>query len=142
MLGLYAAPVNAPPDQNPYTAAPWINKENPQYYHEFASQWNLPNPKRHILGTVGGNEVSMIAGNQQDIESDLKGITRPWTWCQDKKWAPLPEGAKTLTVQNRKTNLTIDVRPVNLPDFQMWAYAGAYKPLPLVKDTCGVPHKY
>jgi hypothetical protein len=101
-----------------------------------------PQAKRHVLGLVGGNEVSQMAGNPQDIESDLRGITRPLTGCPGREFKPMMAGQESLVINNRKTNLAIDVRPVHLPDYQMWAYPVTYAPLPLRKETCGRPEKY
>ena len=141
MFALTAANANFDNDPSPF-AASWIQKENPYKYREIVQQWVSPSPKRHQLGLVGGNSVSIVSGNVCDIESDLKGITRPITNCPDLEHAPIPENATSLPIKNRKTNMTINIKTKNLPEYQMWAYAGAYKPLPLVKETCGTPHKY
>jgi hypothetical protein len=101
-----------------------------------------PQNKRHILGLVGGNEVSQMAGNPQDIESDLRGLTRPLTGCPGREYKPTMAGQEKLVINNRKTNLAIDIRPVHLPEYQMWAYPVTYAPLPLRKETCGRPEKY
>lgn len=105
---------------------------------------NLASPpnKRHILGIVGGNDVSRMAGNPQDIESDLYGLTRPLTNCPSREYHPTKAGQETLIYNNRKVNISIDIRPVHLPEYQMWAYPVTYGPLPLKKQTCGQPHKY
>jgi hypothetical protein len=101
-----------------------------------------PVAKRHILGLVGGNEVSRMAGNPQDIESELRGITRPLTNCPDREYKPTKAGQDSLVINNRKTHLSIDIRSVHLPEYQMWAYPTTFAPLPLRKETCGQPHKY
>ncbi len=142
MLAFTAAPANFQSDPSPFKAAPWINKENPFGYKELKTQWESPSPKRHVLGLVGGNEVSPIRGNQMDLESDLRGTTRPLTRCPELEHAPIAETATRLPIQNRKTNLTINIAPNHLPEYQMWGYAAAYKPEPLLKETCGQPHKY
>lgn len=141
MLAFTAAAADFKSDPSPF-AESWINKENPYGYRELVQQWITNAPRRHQLGLVGGNEVSIIAGNQMDIESDLRGTTRPLTWCPGLEHMPVPENATKLPIRNRKTDMTIDIRKKNLREYQMWAYGGAYKPLPLVKETCGQPHKY
>jgi len=105
---------------------------------------NLASPaaKRHVLGLVGGNEVSQLGGNPQDIESELFGLTRPLTGCPSREYKPTMEGQETIVVNNRKTNLAVDIRPIHLPEVQMWAYPVTYAPLPLRKQTCGSPQKY
>jgi hypothetical protein len=101
-----------------------------------------PAEKRHILGVVGGNDVSRLAGNPQDIESDLTWRTRPLTNCPGREYKPMMAGQEKIVIDNRKTNLTIDVRPIHLPEYQMWAYPQTLAPLPLRKETCGRPEKY
>ena len=58
---------------------PFEAKEMPQYYDQFTSAFVHKTPRAHTLGLVGGNDVSLIKGNMVDLESDLRGITRPNT---------------------------------------------------------------
>jgi hypothetical protein len=67
MFALTAQNANFESDPSPF-AEPWIRNENPFKYRELVQQWVSPVPKRHQLGLVGGNEVSIIAGNVMDIE--------------------------------------------------------------------------
>jgi hypothetical protein len=113
-----------------------------QNYSIVENKLASPAAKRHILGIVGGNDVSRLAGNPQDIESDLRGLTRPLTNCPSREYHPTKVGQEQLNYNNRKTNLSIDIRPVHLAEYQMWAYPTAYAPLPLQKETCGRPEKY
>jgi hypothetical protein len=101
-----------------------------------------PTAKRHILGVVGGNDVSQLGGNPQDIESELKGLTRPLTNCPSREYTPTLNTQQSLVINNRKTHLSIDLRPIHLPEYQMWAYPVTYAPQPLQKETCGRPEKY
>jgi hypothetical protein len=71
-----------------------------------------------------------------------QGPRRTLTDSPDLQHNPVPSNATEIPIRNRKTNMTINIKQKHLPEFQMWAYAGAYKPLPLVKDTCKNPHKY
>lgn len=114
--------------------------ENPQAYDEFAALNQHPKEARHILGVVGGNEVSRIAGVQADLESDLLGITRPNTWSAQRKH--LPPNGTTIERENPKTSLKIDATPIHLPVYQMWAYPTVFAPEPLQKETCHRPEKY
>ena len=98
--------------------------------------------KRHTLGLVGGNEVSKLAGNPQDIESELRGLTRPLTKCSKRQYQATEENQLLLLINNRKTNMVIDIRPKHLDEAQMWAYPVTYAPQPLKKETCGRPEKY
>jgi hypothetical protein len=133
----------------------WIHEDNKQAYDVVVPNQTIqaaqgagkkglfvPKATRHVLGIVGGNEVSQIAGNRPDLESDLRGLTRPLTNCPEREWQPLKANQPMLVIQNRKTNLGIDIRLKHLQDAQMWAYPAAYAPLPLVKETCQAPHKY
>lgn len=101
-----------------------------------------PAPKRHTLGLVGGNEVSRLAGNPQDIESDLRGLTRPLTKCNEREYQALVQGQTSIDYKNRKTDLNIDIRPVHMKDYQSFAYPASYAPQALRQKTCGSPHKY
>ena len=142
MLAFTAAPADFKSDPSPFAEAKWINKENPFGYREYVQQWISPDPKRHQLGLVGGNNVSLARGNLEDVESDLRGITRPNTWCPALEHSPLTKGQTHVRVDNRKTNLNIDITPIHLPEYQMWGYTGAPKPMPFVQETCGRPYKY
>ncbi len=130
--------------------ATWENKNNPQVYDELEAQVVSPDPRRHILGLVGGNEVATVAaskfnvvnGQQADVESDLKGITRPITKCPWKDYQPQSAGATVIQRNNVKNDFKVDARLYPLRDYQMWAYAAAYQPEPMVKETCGRPEKY
>ena len=130
--------------------APWERKENPQNYDQLESQVVNPDPRRHILGIVGGNQVAPVAGSfynivnpqQADVESDLRGITRPITKCPWRDYQPQPIGDSVINRNNPKNNFTVDATLTPLPDYQMWAYAATYQPEPLVKETCGRPEKY
>jgi len=113
-----------------------------QNYSSVENNLASPQEKRHILGLVGGNDVSRLVANPQDVESDLRNLTRPLTNCPGRQYKPLLNDQTKLLINNRKTNLAIDLRPVHLQEYQMWGYAPVYAPLPLVKQTCGRPEKY
>jgi hypothetical protein len=42
--------------------------ENPQTFQRLATEGAHPRPSRHILGIVGGNEVSLARGSTADVE--------------------------------------------------------------------------
>ena len=77
-----------------------------------------PTPKRHILGVVGGNEVSLPKGNMVDVESDLRGINIPNTFCPWRQYQQ------------------------HLPVYQMWGYPGMPAPVPMRSVVCNNPEKY
>lgn len=113
-----------------------------QNYSTSENRLASPPATRHTLGLVGGNEVSLLAANPQDIESDLRNLTRPLTGCPGRQYQPLKKGQEKLIINNRKTHMAIDMRPVHLPESQMWGYAPVFAPLPLQKETCCNPEKY
>ena len=41
------------------------------------------------LGQIGGNGVSLFSGNLVDLESDLRGQTRPASLCPKEKFQPM-----------------------------------------------------
>jgi len=46
------------------------------------------NPCRIDFGVVGGNNVSLYEGNMVDLESDMRGLTRPLTQCPAGYYLP------------------------------------------------------
>jgi hypothetical protein len=123
-------------------APAWQDTENPQFYAQFHTVYSSPDPKRHELGLVGGNNVSQIAGNMIDLESDLRGITRINTFAPWRKYQPPAENQTEITRTNWKNDVTIDTTPVHLPEYQMWAYPAIYAPKPMKNEACGMPQKY
>ena len=121
---------------------PWESKENPQKYSYLVTEYISPTPKRHILGLVGGNEVSVAEGNVVDVESDLRGITIPNTFAPWRKYQPPKKDAKEIKRDNLKTHLDINIAPMHLPAYQMWAYPGMPTPAPLRNEVCKNPEKY
>ena len=126
----------------PLLSSHWEKKENPQHYDDLTSQQVHPLPQRHILGLVGGNEVSLIKGNMVDLESDLKGINIPNTFCQTRQYQPPRADQKEIVRNNTKIELAIDVQPVHLPVYQMFAYPAVMAPAPMVNEVCVKPEKY
>ncbi len=120
----------------------WESKENPQGYDLFWQQHTHAQPTRHMLGVVGGNEVSPIKGNMVDLESDLRGITRVNTFCPWRQYQPPAAADAPIQRQNIKGTVAIDVSKSHLKPGQMWAYPATYAPEPIVKETCGRPEKY
>jgi len=123
----------------------WESTENPQAYDYLPSQFTHPLPQRHVLGLVGGNEVSLIKGNLVDLESDLRGITIPITHAPWRQYqAPTQQSLNSGYIQrdNTKTQLKINIEPTHLPSYQMWAYPGLVGPQPMVSEVCRQPEKY
>ena len=115
-------------------------KENPQYYEQSVGVYQHKKEGRHVLGVVGGNEVSGIQGNRVDLESDLLGITRPITWGNARQHVPTT--SDTIERKNAKYDISIDVTPVHLNAYQMWAYPATFAPIPFKQETCTKPEKF
>ena len=116
-------------------------KENPQAQDELPSFVQHVKEARHILGLVGGNEVSRIQGNSVDLESDLLGLTRPTTHCPGREHLP-PTNESEVRRVNAKGEFVIDTTPMHLPVYQQWAYPSVLGPEPLVSKVCMRPEKY
>jgi hypothetical protein len=114
--------------------------ENPQTFHRLASETAHPTPARHVLGLVGGNEVAFSKANMIDVESDLQGITRANSDCTGRHH--LPNTPQVIVRNTPKEFVRVDTATVPLKPTQMWAYPAVIAPEPLVKETCGAPHKY
>lgn len=126
----------------PLLSSHWEKSENPQHYDDLTSQYVHPTPKRHVLGIVGGNEVSLIKGNMVDLESDLRGINIPNTFAPWRQYQPPQKGEKQIVRNNLKENLKIDIQKNHLPVYQMMAYPAVIAPLPIVNQVCVKPEKY
>lgn len=124
----------------PLLTSHWEKKEDPQHYDQLTSSLVHPTPHRHVLGLVGGNEVSVIQGNMVDLESDLRGIHLPNTFCPSRQYQPSQNGK--IVRDNVKNTVSIDVKPVHLPIYQMMAYPAVMAPLPMVNEVCRKPEKY
>ena len=114
--------------------------ENPQVFHRLRTEKINPKAGRHVLGLVGGNNVSVAWDQMTDLESDLRGITRPNTWSALREHLP-PDGALIIRT-NPKQNIAINSQGVNLPAVQAWAYPAVIAPQPFIKETCGAAEKY
>jgi hypothetical protein len=118
----------------------WEKEEIPQHYDYLSSQLVHPTPKRHMLGFVGGNEVSLIKGNLVDLESDLRGINIPNTFAPWRQYQPPQDNE--IVRNNTKGSVKINVEKAHLPTYQMWAYPAVIAPEPMVNEVCVRPEKY
>jgi hypothetical protein len=135
-------------------AAPWESKENPQSYSLMTSYGENPYPTQHMLGIVGGNNAPYKNRQLQvELESDLRGITRPNTFCPQRQHQPefmnKPSGQFALGQQKAtivrnvpKQKVTIPVVTTPLAQSQMWAYPATIAPEPFMIESCQQPHKY
>ena len=118
----------------------WEKKEDPQHYDYLTSQFVNPVPQRHILGMIGGNDVSLIKGNMVDLESDLRGINIPNTFAPWRQYQPPQDNE--IVRNNTKGYVKINVEKAHLPTYQMWAYPSVIAPDPMVNEVCLRPEKY
>lgn len=116
--------------------------ENPQVYEQAAYAYQHVKEARHILGLVGGNEVSGIKGNRVDLESDLRGITRPLTRGNQREHQPLHLKSNDIKRVNAKYNMNINIEAVPLKTYQLWAYPVTLAPLPFKREACQNPEKF
>jgi hypothetical protein len=126
----------------PILESHWEKKEDPQHYDQLTSQLVHPDPKRHILGLVGGNEASLIKGNLVDLESDLRRINIPNTFAPWRQYQPPQKGDNEIVRNNTKTQQKINIQKEHLPVYQMMSYPGVVAPLEMVSEVCMKPEKY
>lgn len=103
-----------------------------------------PNAGRNALGLVGGNEVSVPAGNLVDVESDLFGHTRDLSKVPSRNYQAPQNGKKEIVFTDRSTGrvVTVSTQQQHLPTIQMFSYPGIPAPEPLVKDVYGAPWRF
>ena len=119
----------------------WERTDNPQRYEDLPQTRVHATPHRHILGMIGGNEVSVIR-QMVDLESDLRGIHLPLTSTPSQQYQPPMRTDREIIRDNRKGAIRIDVTPHHLPTYQMMAYPAVIAPQPLVNEVCMRPEKY
>ena len=121
---------------------PFERSENPQRYSETPYAYIHKEPARHMLGLIGGNAVSLPQGNMVDVESDLRRLNYPLTYCPGREYQPPAEKQSTLYRKSTKGTVKIDVTQRHLPAIQMWPYAATFAPVPMKVAQCGHPEKY
>jgi hypothetical protein len=109
-------------------------------------KWENPNKCRNALGMVGGSEVSHVKGNLVDLESDLRGITRPQSKCNAKQYVPscplgggdCPDYPNPISYKDKSTGevRSVNTEPYHLRTCQTWSYPGAPVPRPYGQETC------
>lgn len=127
---------------SPLLSEHWEKRENPQHYDRMTSQEIHPAPRRHVLGLIGGG-VSCVKGLQVDMESDLRRLNLPLTFCPKRQYQPPTRGQKEIVRDNVKvTDFHLSVEKNHLPAYQMWAYPSVVAPAPMVNQVCVRPEKY
>jgi len=102
------------------------------------------NKCRVDLGVVAGPAVSQISGNLVDLESDLMGITRNNSSCQNNKYVSKCAlgdmnncNPGNITIQNGcGAPREIDTSLVHLPGCQMVRYKPTQLPPPMKIPSC------
>ena len=120
----------------------WV-QENPQVYDKSRSSYVHIMPQRHILGLVGGNEVGIK--NQEtmiDIESDLRGTTRPNTFAPWRMYQPPVCKQTMISRQTTKGDFKVNIDAAPLSEYQMWSYPIVSTPVPLIKEVYNSPERY
>lgn len=74
------------------------------------------------FGVVGGNNVSLFSGNLVDLESDLRGQTRPASLCPNKKYQPKCNSCPTNNSGIPCGDINCQPKMNNLPGCQMFNY--------------------
>ena len=130
--------------EDPFTTLnhPFEKSENPQTYAETPFAYVHEKPARHMLGLVGGNNVSLPSGNMVDVESDLRRLNIPFTKCSAREYQPPPMQQTSISRKSTKGSTNVDVRQRHLPSMQMWAYSPSFSPIPMNVTQCGRPEKY
>lgn len=122
---------------------PWEKRENPESYYILPMFAEHPDPARNILGTFGGNTCSYEGRTMQvDTESDLRGITRPLTYCPQREYAPMKNNPKEIVRTTTKGKVDIKVAVAPLESTQMWSYPAILTPEPMEADVCKRPEKF
>ncbi len=139
---MYGAELSSAYNAPSLEKAQWA-EENPQVYDKSQQSYIHITPQRHILGLVGGNEVSIK--NQEtviDIESDLRGITRPNTFAPWRMYQPPVCNQTTISRSTTKGGFNINISTKPLPEYQMWSYPVVNAPSPLIKEVYNSPERY
>lgn len=98
--------------------------QTPLTYIMDPSRFENENPCRHEFGLVGTPSVSVISGNMVDLESDLRGITRPASECSSLQYTK-PTGHMIYPKNYMKFADVppIDTTPLHLQSCQMINYS-------------------
>lgn len=89
-------------------------------YQMYAGKYDNKNNCRIDFGIIGGNEVSLYKGNMVDLESDLRGQTRPSSLCPSHKFMPRCKQPPTSGLPSGPIDCQSEL--VNLPTCQMICY--------------------
>ena len=109
----------------------------PGCYQFYAGKYANNNNCRIEFGILGGNNVSVYKGNIVDLESDLRGQTRPNSQCPSNKFSPQCKQPCDSGLPSGQTNCNSDL--VNLPTCNIICYKPVtYAPKPSVSFCPGL----
>jgi hypothetical protein len=95
------------------------------------------------LGQVGGNGVSIYSGNLVDLESDLRGQSRPNTLCPSLKYQPQCQSKNDNGMYGLPcSSLSVNSELVNQPSCQMVRYPPTVRAPKVEIPQCRMPSKY
>ena len=96
-------------------------------YSMYQGKYDNSSKCRIELGQVGGNGVSLYSGNLVDLESDLRGQSRPASLCPSKKFHP-----ECTVPSNGRCSLGLPCAPNNNLVHQKSCQMVTYPPTPQV----------
>lgn len=109
----------------------------PALYVMDPSRFENENKCRHEFGLLGGANVSHISGNLVDLESDLRGITRPASVCPVMKYEKPKSNVIMPKNYMKFANVPqIDTTPQHLTSCQMIHYPPVNGPNVPIEAGC------
>lgn len=100
-----------------------LNESTGQFaYTMYSGKYENCAKCRIELGQVGGNGVSLFSGNLVDLESDLRGQTRPASLCPKDKFQPQCDGKGRSRCDGLPCDPAKQYPLVNQPSCQMIRY--------------------
>lgn len=94
------------------------------------------NKCRMVKGIVGGNDVSIVAGDMVLLESDLRGATRKASLCPDNQYIPNCSNKINIAPTINQSGGTINTNLLHLPECQMINYNPIVVPDYTIQQQC------
>lgn len=91
-------------------------------------------------GASAGNQVSLYQGNLVDLESDLRGQTRPASLCPMEKYQPRCKTCKNCAAGLPCGCLECQEQMINQPSCQMVRYPPTVQPPAFKMQSCDYPN--
>jgi len=117
-----------------------LNESTGQFaYTMYSGKYENCAKCRIELGQFGGNGVSLFSGNLVDLESDLRGQTRPASLCPKDKFQPKCDNKNGSRCDGLPCNPAKQYPLVNQPSCQMIRYPPIPKEPPFQPMGCQMP---